>query len=446
MRALFVGLLGALLLLSVVAWYFQPPTTVAGKTILIRVSDNNPLRQAQVDLFNKLNPTLQMELDPSDNGVDKVIVQSMGGVGPDLFDSFSPLQLSAYVQSDIAMDMTHELKKRGIDITKDCFKGMMSTCIYQGRVYGVPTNIAADGIWFHRDLLRAAGIPDHKGPWTWAEFIPIAQKLTKRDANGKPLCYGFYFDWWNFPHFLKGFGAHIYSPDGTKCVLDSPESIAAVQLMHDLVYKYKVSSSPVEEASMSTAGGFGSGSVSVFAEKHAATALGGRWWLAQLRDYKGLETGVMESPYGTVRDFHAYGRCTLVNKEGHNIQDAIKGLLYMAGPEYNNLVNDQADGICAFIKYTKSKQFLFNPKYPKETDNAIWLDIAAHSSGDETSPFISGQVVNDMITEQLDLVKADQKSPLDAMHDVAAEVNQQIQKNLQEDPALMDKYKAATRP
>jgi multiple sugar transport system substrate-binding protein len=445
LRTFFFALLGALLLLSVVVWKLQPPISIAGKTKLIRVSDNNPLRQAQIDLFNKLNPTLDLQLDPSDNGVDKVIVQSMGGVGPDLFDCFSPLQLSAYVQSDIAMDLTGELKKRGIDITKDCFPGMLTTCIYQGRVYGVPTNIAADGIWLHKDLLAAAGIPVHKGPWTWAEFIPLAQKLTKRDATGKPLCYGFYFDWWNFAHFFKGFGAHIYSADGTHCVVDSPQAIAAVQLMHDLVYKYKVSSSPVEEASMSTAGGFGSGSVSVFAEKHAATALGGRWWLATLRGYKGLETGVMESPYGTVRDFHAYGRCTLINKESPHKEDALKYILYMAGPEYNNLVNDQADGICVFKKYTHSNRFLLNPQYPKETDNAIWLDIAAHSTGDETSPFISGQVVNDLITEQLDLVKADQKAPADAMRDAAANINEQIKKNIQEDPALADKYKAVSR-
>ena len=445
MKSTFALLFVALCLLSALVWKLQPPTTTAGKLRLIRVSDDNPARQAQVDLFNRLHPKLDLQLDPSDNGIEKIIVQSLGGVGPDLFDAFDSYQLSAYVQAGIAWDLTDEFRKRGIDLERDVYPGILKTGIYEGRTYGMPTNIAADGIWYHKDLFKQLGVPPHKGPWKWNEFIPIAKRLTVRDSDGKPVRYGFYFDWWNWSDFFKGFGAHVYTPDGTRCTVDSPQAIAAVQLMHDLVYKYKVSSNPIEEASMATSGGFGSGSISVFGAKTAATALGGRWWLATLRSYHGLNLGVMECPYENVRQVHAYGRCTLINAASPHRQEALDALFYMAGPEYNRLVNDQADGISAFKKYDEGPGFLLNSSYPEETDNATWRDITAHAAPDDISPFVSGQVAANIINDQLDLVKSDQKSAADAMRAAAVQINQAIAKTVQDDSQLRQQFDALTR-
>ncbi|HTQ09725.1 MAG TPA: extracellular solute-binding protein, partial [Fimbriimonadaceae bacterium] len=184
MRTTFALLFLGLGLLSALAWLAQPPAGKPGKVTIVRLSDSNNLRVAQDDLFVELNPKFDLQLDPNASGVETVIVQSMAGVGPDLFDCFDPSQLSAYVRSGIAWDITDELAKHGIDIRKDCFEGILKTTIYDGRVYGVPTNIAADGIWFHKDLFRENGIPVHKGPWKWSEFLPIAEKLTVRDRSG----------------------------------------------------------------------------------------------------------------------------------------------------------------------------------------------------------------------------------------------------------------------
>src|SRR5450755_2596124 len=87
---LFLGLAVA----SIAVWRMQPhPRT--GVVELVRVSDLNPLREAQCNLFDSEHPGLHVTLDPS-TGVDKVIVQCLGGVGPDVFDAFDPFELSAY--------------------------------------------------------------------------------------------------------------------------------------------------------------------------------------------------------------------------------------------------------------------------------------------------------------------------------------------------------------
>jgi hypothetical protein len=91
-----------LIALSVVAWSLTPHPEAEGKTPLVWVSDDNPARRGQIALFNRLHPDFHLRLDPSNTGMAKVIVQCIGGVGPDLFDCYGGSQLSAYVKAGIA--------------------------------------------------------------------------------------------------------------------------------------------------------------------------------------------------------------------------------------------------------------------------------------------------------------------------------------------------------
>jgi len=445
MKWVFAGFALALSLLSVVAWRLTPSTVQPGKRMLTWVSDDNPLRQGQMALFNRLYPPNEAVLDPNNGDLEKIIVQSIAGVGPDVFDSGDGFQLAAYVKSGVAMDLTDILKQHGIDIPAEAFPGTSAVSTYDGRIYGVPTNLAVDAVWFHRDLFDKAHVPYPKGPITWDQIIPIAQRLTQRDSTGRITRFGLMIAWWNWKHILYGFGANVFNADGTRCTLDSPQAIQAVQLMHDLVYKYHVSPSPVDSASMAAQGGWGSGDINLFSAQQVAMAMGGRWWLAQLRKDKDLNLGVCESPYGTVRQFRAYGRATLVNKNSKNLQGAIDFMVYAAGPQYNQLINDQADGTSAFPKYDQGERFLHNPEYPKETYNDVWWQSANHAIADRVSLFVDANEAGRLIQKQFDLVQADLKTPAQAMKDATRDVNEEIQKTLQLDPQLAERYRRLTQ-
>lgn len=443
MKFVFGLALGTMILASVVVWLLQPASAPSGKTPIVWTSDDNPLRQDQIQLFNRLNPALALQLDPANQGMEKVIVQALAGVGPDLFDCRDANQLSAYVKAGIALDLTDDLRSRGIDVPRDTWPCMSSMCVLEGRVYGVPTNAAANAVWFNRSIFDAAGIPYPKGSLTWKEFLPLAQRLTVRDASGRATQYGFLMDWWYWKHFLLGFGGTIFSPDGTRCTLGEPAAVSAIQLMHDLVYKYRVTPSPNDEASMATQGGWGSGTVAAFGAGRGAMALGGRWWLATLRPFPGLRLGVVESPYGTVRAYGAVGRATLVNKNGANVKRAMDFLVYMAGPEYNRLIDAQADGIAPFKRFAYEPEFLHDSRYPDETYNDVWRSATERSLPVDASPFVNGQVVETIVNKQLDLVKIDAKSPHDAMAEAARQIDEAMQETLQDDPTLRAKWQRA---
>src|SRR5947207_2057531 len=121
MKYVFLGSFAGLVLLSVVAGLIKPHLETHGKIPLSWVSDPNPARLEQIALFNRMNPQYELKLDPSNSGMEKVIVQSLAGVGADFFNTYGGSQLAAYVKAGIAWYVTDELKKRGIDPIKECW-------------------------------------------------------------------------------------------------------------------------------------------------------------------------------------------------------------------------------------------------------------------------------------------------------------------------------------
>lgn len=439
MRAFIGAVLAALLLWSWAMWAAHPQQAFGRRIKLTWTSDDNPLRKEQIELFTKLNRACALYLDPDNQSMDKVIVQSMGGVGPDIFDSRDATQLSAYVRACIAWDVTDELAKNGISIERDTWPASKTLSVWEGRTYGVPTNIAPNAVWIHRDLFKNAGIEPPKTPWHWKEFIDVAKKLTK-PGNAKEAQYGFMFDWWNWTHFVKGFGGSTFNSDGTRCTVDSPQCIAAIQLMHDLVYKHKVSPTPVEEAGLASKGGWGSGTINLFGAKRAAMGLGGRWWFVNLKSFEGLDLGVVESPYETKRCFLAIARASCINRRSPRREQALQYLLYLASPDYARLVDRQADGSPAFRKYAARR----HPEEIEDPDSQVWLEAAKYAEAEPASPYVDGAVVSRLINVQIDLVRINAKPAAQAMRDAAKAVNEAIQANLNSDPKLRERWLKAT--
>ncbi len=463
MKGLFIGLLAVLGVSSLVAARLQAPPDHK----VVWISDDNPRRKEQIELFENeqtsgaldtpgiaANTRSGLKLDPNNSGMEKVIVQSIGGVGADLFDCYDQKSLSAYVRSGVALDVTAALKERGISID-DVWPGVRPCFMYDGHVYGLPCNAGVDTLWVNKDLFASTGIelPERR-PWTWQEFLPLAHRLTLKDRDGRIVQYGFLADWGNlWTMCLTQWGGHLYSPDGTRCTIDSPEAIAGVQFAHDLIYKEHVMPTPVEEASLSGQGGWGQGTLKWFGAGKGATALGGRWWLCTLRDQthpnaNGRETPSTlrltsyECPHGPLRQFHGYGRATIVNATTPRAKQAIDFLVYLSRKPYNDLVNAQADALAPMARFCDTPEFLKNPSYPEEDYNQVFRDVMKVAVPEETSIFADGQAVNQIINVQLDLVKTDQKSVKDALHTARVKIDLEIQKMITSDPTLRKRYDA----
>jgi ABC-type glycerol-3-phosphate transport system substrate-binding protein len=312
-----------------------------------------------------------------------------------------------------------------------------------GRIYGFPTNAAVNGIWFHKDVLDAAGVAYPKGQWKWDQLIPLAQKLTIRDERGRVLRYGFLCDWdQNWMQFVMQNGGRFYSDDGSRCVIDSPQAAEAMHFLHDTIYKYRIAPNPTEELAMATQGGWGSGTITLFAAKRGALAVGARWWLCTLRDYRDLKLGAAEAPYSKVHVFRGYGKATLINRASPHRQQALHFLQYQSSEAYNNLINKQADGLGPMIRYTQTESFLHDPDHPEEDYNAVWRDLQRDAVPNQVSPFVDGPTISRLILKQLDLMRGNDKTIEAGLASIAKEVNAHIKDMTERDPAVKKRYDA----
>ncbi|HNR31412.1 MAG TPA: extracellular solute-binding protein [Candidatus Hydrogenedentes bacterium] len=418
-----------------------PPTT------LLWATDDNPVRREQMDLFNAYHPEYRVVLDPIVGTMEKVIVQCIAGVGPDIFDCYSGAQLAAFVRSGIAYDATEALAARGVDVN-EVWPAVHPLILLDDRLYGHPGNTSADAVWYNKRLFDEARMPYPPDDWTWDECIAIAKRLTRRDARGRPVQFGLMtgrFAWRTT--FVPQWGGSLYNEEGTRCALDAPEARAGAEFHCDLIYRHGVCPSATEEIAMANQGGWGLGEQNWFATERTAMAVGGRWWLCTLRRpaFKHLRYGVAPLPRGPLRRGVGGGRASLVNRNSPHLEGALAFVAFMHGKEWNQLMNRQADALAPVLKYhygDYADAFLRDPRHPDEDFNAVWLETLENAIPERPSPFVIGQRVERIILNESDLMAGGLKTGDQAMRDVARDINEAIVEMLRLDPELRARYDA----
>jgi len=113
---------------------------------------------------------------------------------------------------------------------------------HRGRLYAAPWYIDAGLLYYRKDLLEQYGLHP---PKTFEELVTSTQIILQRERN--PNLYGFIWQGkqyeglvCNVLEYIWGNGGDILDASG-RVVLNSPRAIAAVQFMHDLIYRYRVS-------------------------------------------------------------------------------------------------------------------------------------------------------------------------------------------------------------
>jgi len=135
-----------------------------------------------------------------------------------------------------------------------------------GKPAGFSTAAEVMVLYYNKDLFDEAGLPyppaEADKAWTWEEFVEVARKLTK-DSSGRTALddgfdpnnivqFGFSFDSdrASWGPFLASNGGDITDETGTQYALNSPEAVEVFQALQDLVFKYHVSPSLVQQQNL----------------------------------------------------------------------------------------------------------------------------------------------------------------------------------------------------
>lgn len=400
MRKLLLVVLCVLVGMSAVAWLWKTDDDTAGRTRLVWVSDPNPMRMSQVDLFNELNPDLSLKLDPDNTGTMKVIVQSSAGMGPDLIGHVTfASTLGLYLDAGVLMDLTEVAPEYGFSYTtlpeqvqQLCYVRAYDpeTDSLKRAQFGYPANNANSFIIFNKTLFDGHNVPYPHSDMTWEQFVDVARSITIKDGDSTDV---FGFDGNVFKELLQIYDTDVINKGGTRSLVASEAFIKAATEYHKLYFRHKVCPTRDDRSNMSSQGGWGgTGGPALMAQGRVAMIGGARWMLIGLRRYhdyqKAQREAFLKTHPGRADEapvVMAYGACLMpkdihgrnvsitgarqvgVNAKSKNPEAAFRFMQYLASEAYADGINKGADAKPGPARYHSLERFL-SKTYPGEAE------------------------------------------------------------------------------
>lgn len=264
---------------------------------LVWSTDDNPARRTQAALFRAwylrtYNQPIHVVTDPANRDITKVVIQCVAGKGPDIIESYGPSQLQQMVEAGVALDVTDAAQRDGFGIERAFEAAWPSMAVEQEegewRQYAFPCNVGYTVLFYHRDLFEQAGVQPPRGPWSIEQATEKAKALIEnaRERGIERRVGIMNLGAWDM---ALAAGGRFLNDEGTASVYNSPETIAGLTALQNMMYVDRVSPTPAEAASMATAGGANMNTTaetasasSLFADKVASMYVGGRWEYAQM--------------------------------------------------------------------------------------------------------------------------------------------------------------------
>jgi multiple sugar transport system substrate-binding protein len=115
---------------------------------------------------------------------------------------------------------------------------------YQGDLIALPVYLDGGLLYFRRDLLQENQISGP--PATWEELLAASLKAQNERRKADPDFYGFVWEGAQYEGLICNFLEFAGSKGGfvlrdSRLILDTAENRLALQFMHDLIWKYRVS-------------------------------------------------------------------------------------------------------------------------------------------------------------------------------------------------------------
>ena len=141
-----------------------------------------PAMQKIVDEFEKKNPNIQVkiQLTPWDTYWTKLKTAATGGSAPDVF-WMNDANLPNYADGGAIMSLQSRIDADKYDMS-NYVQAQVKADTWDGKVYGIPKDVDAIGLWYNKKLFADAGVPVPTADWTQQDLIAAA---TEADGSGE---------------------------------------------------------------------------------------------------------------------------------------------------------------------------------------------------------------------------------------------------------------------
>lgn len=196
----------------------------------------------RVAVFEELHPNIKIEDPAWSFTVDTYMAKAEAGTLPSTY-RVALTELNSIIDLGYAMDVTDELKERGIyEYLPDAY---MDLTTRDGNVYFILPDLYDVGIGVNLDLYAQAGFVAEDGtpyqPETWDDLARVAAEITEKTGKAgfamptRSNCGG-----WMFAPIAWSYGVDFEEEIDGKwtATFNSPEGEAALGFIKDLKWKY----------------------------------------------------------------------------------------------------------------------------------------------------------------------------------------------------------------
>jgi arabinosaccharide transport system substrate-binding protein len=328
------------------ALYAQDTTDL---TLWVFVERHGLFMQAQAERWNAANPDRQINLTFEQIDYtqmhDNLLASLLVGVGaPDLAD-VEIKKFATFTKGDIQFVPLND----AIDpYREDIIESRLAPYTAGGQNYGIDYHLGAFVMFYNTAILEAAGV-DVDSIVTWDDYIEAGKKVTQdTDGDGTPDVYMATIEttdvFSTFPLMLM-MGGGTYNAEG-EIILDSPENVAALQFVQDLVHVHGI-------ARGASGGGHHSPDHYIdLVEGRVASLWMPQWYMTRFPDNMSSELAEVE----VVRPMPIF-------EEG--------GYTTTMGGGTGTVITNQIDP----SKVELAKEFLAFAKLTYEANLALWTDL-----------------------------------------------------------------------
>jgi multiple sugar transport system substrate-binding protein len=376
--------------------------------------------QKLVDEFEKANPGITVELQNqpgSKEAMAKLQTLISGNQAPDVVSLHGAYYIPLASKGAL-LDIEPHIKQSADFNLADFDPRLVELCRYQGKLYSLPRYTSVYALFYNKDLFDNAGVkyPDQQSPWDWDAYVKTAKQLM-RDTNkdGKTEQWGCVIDFWEarmYPWLWEN-GADVFSPDRTKCVLDSPEAIEAATFVRGLRYVHKVTP-PTDTNERNQA-------LDMFTQGNIGMYMTGPWdvqTLSKASKEQGLKWAVAPLP-------SRKRRATMLGTENYAIcsqtkhpEEAWKLFAFLLGPHAQ-------ESMAQTMEKMPSRTSVIKGAYvsaPVGYNRKVFAEALSYAVQPPNIP--EWAQVRPMFQEELDNIWVGTKTPEQGMKDAARRINE----------------------
>ena len=175
--------------------------------------------------------TLNTQVYPSSTYRDQLDTRIAAKDWPDVI-RYTYQRMGKFKENGVMLDLTGKISQESLD---DLVPAYLSAMTYNGKLVGMPHHTDTIAVIYNKEMFAKSGvrIPTSVADgWSWDELTTIAKKL-KADNN---LQYAFAGIWENgsayrYLPFVYMNGGAVLNDDGTQVTMNTPQALAAIQLL-----------------------------------------------------------------------------------------------------------------------------------------------------------------------------------------------------------------------